>query len=292
MELILDIEGFKINAKTWGDKRGRPLLAIHGWLDNANTFDKIAPLLPEDIYMVAIDLAGHGFSDHRSLNGCYYLWDYALDILNIANILKWKSFSILAHSMGTGIATIIASAMPELIDKLIFIDGLGAPFVINEEDVVSNFRKSVKQFKMAKKSKLFGFSSVNTSQFKTKEEAIHDRMKSNISSISYEASACLVERSLNQTPYGYRWRYDPRITLPECYKMTETQAQLFIEKISCHILIILGKEGLFANGMFNERLKRFKKANMHWVKGGHHLHLEETHKETSTLINQFLQTEF
>ncbi|AXT55440.1 alpha/beta hydrolase [Aquimarina sp. AD1] len=292
MELVLDIEGFKISAKTWGDKTGQPLLAIHGWLDNANTFDKIAPLLSEDIYLVALDLAGHGFSDHRSVNDSYYLWDYAIDILNVVSILKWKNFSILAHSMGTGVAAIIAAAMPEFMDRLVFIDGLGAPFVINEGDVVSNFRKSTKQLKMAKKTKLFGFSSTNSSQFDTREEAIKDRMKSNISSMSYDASACLIGRSLSQTSNGYRWRYDPRIALPECYKMTERQAQLFIEKISCEVLVILGKEGLFSNGMFSERLKRFKKASVHWVTGGHHLHLEETHIETSTLINQFLQTEF
>ncbi|WP_271767706.1 alpha/beta fold hydrolase [Aquimarina algiphila] len=292
MELVVDIEGLKLSAKTWGNKEGAPVLAIHGWLDNANTFDKIASLLSPDIYLIAIDLAGHGFSDHRDANNSYYLWDYAIDILKVIDVLAIKKLSILAHSMGTGIASILAGAMPKLIDKLIFIDGLGAPFVINDDDIVSNFQQSVKQLKMAKRTKLYGFSLPDTMLFTTKDEAIKERMDSSMGVISYDASACLIERSLQEVPAGYRWSYDPRIVLPECYRMTESQAQFFISSISCKTLIILGKQGLFSDGMFNARLDKFKHAELHWIEGGHHLHLEEMHHKISALINQFLQTEF
>ena len=49
-----------ITAKAWGPEDGKPFLGLHGWLDNANTFDKIAPLLPENIRLVAMDFPGHG----------------------------------------------------------------------------------------------------------------------------------------------------------------------------------------------------------------------------------------
>ncbi len=291
MDLIFDINSLKLKAKTWGDKKGTPVLAIHGWLDNANTFDKLGPILSSDLYVVAIDLAGHGLSDHRPVNTAYYLWDYAIDVINVAEILGWKKFTILAHSMGTGIASIIAGAMPNLIDKMIFIDGLGAPFVVAQENIVSNFKSSIKQLKMAKKTKLFGFCSSNEHQFSTKEEAVQDRMNASMGAISYESSACLIERSLYKTSNGYRLRYDPRIVLPECYRMTEVQAQLFIREISCETLIVLGNQGLFSEGMFQERLQEFKYSKVHWIDGGHHLHLEGQHHKISILINQFLQIE-
>ena len=287
-ELEFNIHGFVLKAKTWGNKNGQPMLGIHGWLDNANSFDKIASLLAPDTYFIAIDLAGHGLSNHRQKNGAYYLWDYALDVLEIIENLQVSKVSIIAHSMGTGVAAIIAGAMPKLIHKLVFIDGLGAPFVVKEEQIAANFNRSFRQLKMARKTKLYGFSSKKSIQFTSKEEAIQDRMKNHVSTISYDASACLVDRSLEKISTGYRWRYDPRIVLPESYRMTETQAQLFIEAITCKTLIILGKQGLFSEGMFQERIDKFKNATLHWIDGGHHMHLEEQHDYTAQLINDFL----
>jgi pimeloyl-ACP methyl ester carboxylesterase len=287
-DLTFDIHGFVLKAKAWGNKNGQVVLCIHGWLDNANSFDKIADHLTLDHYFIAIDLAGHGLSHHRKRNSAYYLWDYALDILEVIEQLQLQKVSIIAHSMGTGIASIIASVFPKMIAKIVFIDGLGAPFVVKEENLVANFHQSVRHLRMARKTKLYGFSSENSSQFTSKEEAIQDRMKNPIGAISHNASACLAERSLVKVASGYRWRHDPRIVLPECYRMTESHAQLFIEAIRCETLIILGKQGLFSDGMFQSRIDKFKNATIHWMEGGHHLHLEGQQKEIAQLINNFL----
>jgi len=43
----------------WGRSGDASILALHGWLDNAASFARLAPLLM-DADVVAIDLPGHG----------------------------------------------------------------------------------------------------------------------------------------------------------------------------------------------------------------------------------------
>ena len=286
--LDIDLNGFSLKAKTWGNPNGKPIIAIHGWLDNANSFDKIVPLIDDDLYIVAIDLAGHGLSDHREGNGNYYLWDYAVDVLHVMDAFNWKTCSIVAHSLGTGVASIIAGAFPNRIEKLVFIDGLGAPFVSTEDKIVFDFKTAFQQLKMARKTRLYGFSSKETATFKTKEEAIRNRMDNIISPISYEASNTLLKRGLIKVPDGYRWSHDPKIALPKFHNITEFQAQQFIQQIDCETLILLGKQGLFSKNLFHSRLDAFKKATIHWIDGNHHLHLENAHYSIAELTNHFL----
>jgi len=45
-------------AKIWGPEDGIPVLALHGWQDNAGTYDTLAPLLPNTIRLVCLDFCG------------------------------------------------------------------------------------------------------------------------------------------------------------------------------------------------------------------------------------------
>merc|ERR1719272_280279 len=71
--------GRAIRGMRCGRTGGDPWLFLHGWLDNAAAFSPMLPLLHQQIgpdsELVAIDMAGHGRSDHSA--GDYVLTDYA-----------------------------------------------------------------------------------------------------------------------------------------------------------------------------------------------------------------------
>ena len=66
-ELRFNVPSGVIAAKSWGCRHGAPILVgLHGYLDNAASFDNLAPFLCSQGYsFVSLDLPGHGLSSHR-----------------------------------------------------------------------------------------------------------------------------------------------------------------------------------------------------------------------------------
>lgn len=286
-DLQFRARGLNIKARQFGNPEGVKVLGLHGWLDNANTFELFAPFL-EHIHLIAIDLPGHGLSDHRAAHTSYYLWEYVNDVMEILKQLEWDKPNILAHSMGTGVATVLAAAFPEKVGKLCFLDGLGPAFVTeDDEGILSFYKKSVRQLNLAYKTHLYGFSTdENFASFKTEEEAIQNRMNGFAGRISRRASETLVQRSLIKVKHGFKWRHDPRLVLPNYFRMTEKQAQVFIKNIQAPVKIILGKEGLFADRKLQKRIDQFKDLDLVDMEGNHHFHLDLP-KKTSQIISSF-----
>jgi pimeloyl-ACP methyl ester carboxylesterase len=112
-----------------------------------------APRIAEtlDARVVAIDFPGHGQSFHRSPGATYMFTDYILDTgeglaadtctlggilrsnsvqilhaVRVLDALNWKEpVILLGHSMGGGIALMLAAAFPERVRAVISIDSVG-----------------------------------------------------------------------------------------------------------------------------------------------------------------------
>ncbi len=198
-ELELRTPDLRLAARAWGPADGIPVLAVHGWLDNAASFDALAPLLP-DIRFVALDLTGHGRSDHRLPGVHYHFVDFIPDIVAAADALGWERFSLLGHSLGGGIVAFVAAILPERVRRVAMIEGLGPP-TSNPDDGPANLRKAIEQMNALSRKRLPVYPNV--------EAAIHARCEA--SGLSWLAAATLVERGLQPVGDGFGWRTDPRL---------------------------------------------------------------------------------
>ncbi len=75
--------------------------------------------------MIALDLPGHGIPITCRPAPRYHYIDYVRTVLAAADALQLSRFNLLGHSLGAGIASLVAAAMPERIERLLLIEGLG-----------------------------------------------------------------------------------------------------------------------------------------------------------------------
>ncbi|CAF4772951.1 unnamed protein product [Pieris macdunnoughi] len=123
-EIKIPVPWGHVSAKLWGQENQRPVLALHGWQDNAGTWDPLAPMISDKLPILAIDFPGHGHSSWIPPGFQYSPWDLPRLILTIKDYFKWDKISILGHSMGSIAGMRFACVFPDDVDFFIAVDSL------------------------------------------------------------------------------------------------------------------------------------------------------------------------
>jgi pimeloyl-ACP methyl ester carboxylesterase len=275
-EIDIQTNYLRLSAKRWGAGGGIPVLGLHGWLDNANTFDRLAPLLPQ-LNLVSLDLPGHGKSDHRPAGMRYHYTDYLDDVMAAADHLGWEQFILLGHSMGAGIGCLAASAYPDRITKLILIEGMGA--VTGElNDVPGLLRRSIESMKSPPSNKRATYHDL----------AVLIRARAAAGSLARKSAEILVRRAVRRDEDGYGWRSDQRLKRPYPQYFTNEVMVAFLRGITAPVLLITADGGtLRKRPYFQSRCKAIKNLRTVTLAGHHHLHLDNP-VPVSKVVNEFL----
>lgn len=109
-------------GRWYGNRTDRPILALHGWLDNLGTWDTLIPLLPDYLGVLCIDLPGHGHTARLPPGMHYSADDWILVIGRVMKAYKWSKVSLLAHSLGGVLSFIHTALAPETVDMVITLD--------------------------------------------------------------------------------------------------------------------------------------------------------------------------
>ena len=275
-DLTLDLPHLRLAAREWGPEDGAPALALHGWLDNAASFDRLAPLLP-DHHLVVLDLAGHGRSQHRHPSVVHHFIDWAPEVVAVADSLGWTKFSLIGHSMGAGISTLVAGTFPDRVEKLVLLEGAG-PLAADASRAPAQLVSALEDEAKA--------SAASPRVFPDLETAIEARLRD--SDLDREAARLLVERGSEPVDGGLRFTHDPRLRTRSRTRLTENQVLAFLSAITCPVLAVRALQGWpFPEDIVMARLAVIQNLETAEIEGGHHVHL--THPErVAPLINQFL----
>lgn len=279
-EITLNIRGLQIAAKVHNSDKGIPTLALHGWLDNAASFDLLAPLLPE-CHIVAIDLPGHGLSSHPAKSSTLHMLDIAIVAILIAKELGWDSFALLGHSLGAVISNVVAGTLHDKIKWVVAIDALGAitcPAPLSP----TQFRRFIESLLTSKPDKA-------PPCYNTFNDALQARLNAN--HMKETSARVLVERGLMQLDEGqWTWRTDPRLLMPLAQLFTEEQVLAYLQEITAPVCFIKADNGYpFPEALANARFKSLQQGKLYTLPGQHHVHLDSPELVADT-IHTFLKT--
>ncbi len=277
-ERRFELPGLALAAEIWGEPGERPILASHGWLDNAGTFALLAPLLPE-CEIVALDLAGHGRSESRSPDSSYNLWQDVGDLLDVADTLGWQRCTLLGHSRGAAISMLFAAAFPERVNALILLEG-GLPLTAEAEEAPEGLARALRETRA-----LRGRAG---RVFPQRETAIAERV-AGFSKVTPQAAEVLARRSLRAVPGGYQWHADQRLKAQSELRFTAEQVRAFARRVTAPVLLLFAAESPFAGRpLYREMPQLFADIEVHRIPGGHHCHLEGAEAAIAERIRTFL----
>lgn len=285
-----------IAGKEWGDPHGFPWLGIHGWLDNAGTFDLLAKDWPAGHKLLCIDCPGHGLSSHLPAGMMYHYLEANLVIERIARHLGWSRFSLLGHSMGAGMAAIYTAVFPEKVHSLIMVDLL-RPVARSPDTVVDRTRTAVME--MLSLEERFGTNTVGK-VYATEEEAYQRLLEGAVAvngegAVTEEAARIIKERGIRRSDCGKGWVFsrDLRQRVGSLYGLHHDFLDQFARNIKCPHLLIKAKGSPHYEGRekAQEVLRVYAENPLHEfreLEGNHHLHLN-TPGVILPVIKDFIQ---
>lgn len=262
-----------------GGVAGAPrVIALHGWLDNAASFLPLAACLPA-LDLVVPDLPGHGHSVHLGPGGEYTSGVAVNAVLDLADALGWEQFHLLGHSMGAGIASLLAASSPQRVRSLVAIEALGG---LSETvaRTAARWQEAIAAARALPGKRLRLFSDLAT--------PVRARMQAN--QLSEANARLLVERGVRAVEGGYVWSSDQRLTLPTPQRLDEAQVSALVAGIGCRTRVIYAEpaQPYFPEPLRSQRAGLLPQGELIVLPGSHHLHMEDP-AAVAAAIGDFFQ---
>ncbi len=135
-------DGVALHVRKWGNRRP-DLLLIHGFGQSGFVWRSLAASMAP-CGLAAVDLRGHGDSDHDRLRR-YTLETHVADVNEVARALDLDEFVLVGHSLGASVSLLAAALLPRSPRAVVLIDGgpglsPAASAHIREEFLQTKFR--------------------------------------------------------------------------------------------------------------------------------------------------------
>ncbi len=265
----------RLNYEDWGagtkGEEKPPLVLVHGGRDHARSWDWTAEALRQDYHVVAIDLRGHGDSDWVS-DGNYAVNDMVYDLAQLIHQLGRGPVRMVAHSMGGNVALRYTGIFPDMVTKLVAIEGLGPSPAAKAESRETPYPERMAEW-IGKKRSAAG----RTPRKYESIEAAFARMIEENSYLTEEQARHLTVHGVNRNEDGtYSWKFDPHLNVWHVEDIADEFLEATWAAITCPTLLLYGSDSWASNPERDGRIAHFNTAKViEFERAGHWLHHDQ-----------------
>jgi pimeloyl-ACP methyl ester carboxylesterase len=130
---VVSITGPDVNVREYGSGAQNAIVLLHGYASSIEWWSDVAPKLAEQTGrpVVAIDLVGHGGSESPLDSDAYGAQGQALAVARALAMLKASNVTLVGHSMGGHVATLVGQREPDLVERIVVIDTFAAKGLVD-----------------------------------------------------------------------------------------------------------------------------------------------------------------
>jgi pimeloyl-ACP methyl ester carboxylesterase len=269
---LLDLGRTTLRLWEWGDPAAPAVLLVHGGWDHGRMWDGLAPRVAAlGYHTVALDLRGHGDSARLHTSGTYWLM-HQLDLAQVAQRLG-TPLRLIGHSFGAGLSMSLAAGLPDYVDRLVNIDGLGPP---PEMMLVEDHAASSAQW-IADAERLWH----EPQREYASVEEMAERRKAINTRLPMDWCLHLARHGSKPGPRGgLVWKSDQHMRLGSPGPFSDESLRAQYALIRCPVLVLTGTEPDQWNDLpaatRDARLEAIADARHHRLAGaGHYVHIEQ-----------------
>ena len=269
----------RLNYEDWGNEGKPTLVLVHGGRDHARSWDWTAQALREDYHVVAMDHRGHGDSDWVS-DGNYRSNDMVYDLAQLIHQLNVGPVTIVSHSMGGNVALRYAGVFPDMVRKIVAIEGLGPSPARQAEMRARPYSERFAEWISKKRS-----ASGRIPRKYESIEAAFARMIEENSYLTKEQARHLTIHGINRNEDGtYSWKFDPHLNVWGVEDIADEFLQQIWGAITAPTLLLYGADSWASNPAKDGRIQYFNNAEViECEKAGHWLHHDQFDRFMATL---------